>query len=71
MPDTDELLFYLRQGMSQMLKCMGDGREASNLSQEVVSSETLSNIVRNCDYVVRGIWDDEGFAVVSFCETKP
>ena len=71
MPDTDELLFYLRQGMSQMLKCMGDGREASNLSEEMVSIETLSNIARNCDYVVRGICDDEGFAVVSFCETKP
>lgn len=71
MPDADELLLYLRHGNSLMLMCMGDGQEALNFSQEVVPSETLGNIARNCDYVVRGICDDEGFAVVPFCETAP
>ena len=71
MPDTDELLFYLRHGNSQMLMCMGNDREDLNSLKEVVSYETLGSIARNCDYVVRGICDDEGFAVVSFCETAP
>ena len=71
MPDTDELLLYLRHGNSQMLMCMGNDREDLNSLKEVVSYETLGSIARNCDYVVRGICDDEGFAVVSFCETAP
>ena len=70
MPDNCELSFFLLHGTPQMLMCMGRGMDTSGFMQEELSHATICRIAQNCDYVIRGICDDEGFAGFSFYNTE-
>ncbi len=70
MSAIESLSFFLRMGIPKMLMCMGDNIDATVFSQKDLSCETMERVVRNSTYMVRGICDDEGFALIPLCEVE-